>query len=155
VTPLDLMALFFASVVHDFDHPGVNNNFLIATSNRLALLYNDRSVLESYHLAKAFRILSQPECNFLQGLSKSDWQTFRESVIDMVLATDLSQHYATLTLFKTRVCTYFSLDSIHFAIHTYTVSLKRIVNICFIILISSRRLKEHAFTVVCAINNYS
>ncbi len=39
--------MLIASVCHDLDHPGVNNKFLVATNSELALLYNDRSVLEN------------------------------------------------------------------------------------------------------------
>ncbi len=33
------MAALIAAVSHDLDHPGVNQPFLIATSNHLAALY--------------------------------------------------------------------------------------------------------------------
>ena len=39
VTPLEIMASLIAAVSHDLDHPGVNQPFLIATSNHLAALY--------------------------------------------------------------------------------------------------------------------
>ena len=102
------MALIFAAAIHDFDHPGVNSNFLVTTGNPLAILYNDKSVLECYHLSAAFQLLLKPEFNFLADLPKAEWQAFREIVIDMVLATDLSQHYATLSQFKTKVYFMFS-----------------------------------------------
>lgn len=39
LTPLEIMASLIAAVAHDLDHPGVNQPFLIATSNHLATLY--------------------------------------------------------------------------------------------------------------------
>lgn len=39
MTPLEIMASLIAAVAHDLDHPGVNQPFLIATSNHLATLY--------------------------------------------------------------------------------------------------------------------
>lgn len=33
------MASLIAAVTHDLDHPGVNQPFLVATSNHLAALY--------------------------------------------------------------------------------------------------------------------
>ena len=84
---LDLMAMLVAAMVHDFEHPGLNNNFLVNTNDARATLYNDRSVLENHHAASSFAVMSRPECNFLEGLSKSDFKTFREIIIDMVLAT--------------------------------------------------------------------
>ncbi|KAI8430541.1 hypothetical protein MSG28_000776 [Choristoneura fumiferana] len=37
--PLEVMASLIAAIAHDMDHPGVNQPFLIATSNHLAALY--------------------------------------------------------------------------------------------------------------------
>ncbi|XP_026688479.1 high affinity cAMP-specific 3',5'-cyclic phosphodiesterase 7A-like, partial [Diaphorina citri] len=39
LTHLEIMASLLAAVAHDLDHPGVNQPFLIATSNHLAALY--------------------------------------------------------------------------------------------------------------------
>ncbi|UYV72853.1 PDE7B [Cordylochernes scorpioides] len=39
MSPLETMSALIASVCHDLDHPGVNQPFLIATSNHLASLY--------------------------------------------------------------------------------------------------------------------
>jgi hypothetical protein len=60
---------------------------LINTYDARAILYNDKSVLENHHLASAFAILNQPDFNFLSNLSKADFKQFRETVVEMVLAT--------------------------------------------------------------------
>lgn len=39
LTPLEIFCALLAAVTHDLDHPGVNQPFLIATSNHLAALY--------------------------------------------------------------------------------------------------------------------
>jgi hypothetical protein len=39
LTPLEIFSAIVAAVTHDLDHPGVNQPFLIATSNHLAALY--------------------------------------------------------------------------------------------------------------------
>ena len=54
-TKLEELAALVACVVHDVDHPGVTNQYLVNTGSELALLYNDESVLENHHLAVAFK----------------------------------------------------------------------------------------------------
>jgi len=44
VTDLECYALLLAAVAHDFEHPGVNNAYLIKTRDPLAITYNDVSV---------------------------------------------------------------------------------------------------------------
>ena len=51
LTPLVRLAALIAAAIHDLDHPGVSNTFLIKTKNPLAILYNDQSPLENHHLA--------------------------------------------------------------------------------------------------------
>ncbi|KAI8618359.1 hypothetical protein BC830DRAFT_1061514 [Chytriomyces sp. MP71] len=107
------MTLYTAAMVHDFNHPGRNNNFLANTSDPLALMYNDRSVLENHHIAAAFRILLQPECNFVSKLTKEEYKEFREMMIELVLATDLqAQHFSILGMFKNKVSLTNSFDPV-------------------------------------------
>ncbi|XP_077865102.1 3',5'-cyclic-AMP phosphodiesterase 4D-like [Saccoglossus kowalevskii] len=102
-TDLEVLAALYASAIHDVHHPGLNNQFLIETDNELALMYNDESVLESHHLAVAFKLLQEENCDILQNLSRKQRRTFRKMVIDMVLATDMSKHMSLLADLKTMV----------------------------------------------------
>merc|ERR1719216_256664 len=102
-TPLEIMAAVFASSIHDVDHPGLTNQYLINTSSDLALMYNDESVLENHHLAVSFKLLQKPGCDIFSNLSKKQRQTLRKMVIDMVLATDMSKHMSLLADLKTMV----------------------------------------------------
>ncbi|XP_045905236.1 cAMP-specific 3',5'-cyclic phosphodiesterase 4D-like isoform X6 [Micropterus dolomieu] len=102
-TDLEVMAALFASAIHDVDHPGVTNQFLINTSSELALMYNDASVLENHHLAVGFKLLQEENCDIFQNLSKKQRDSLRKMVIDMVLATDMSKHMNFLADMKTMV----------------------------------------------------
>ncbi|CAF2577695.1 unnamed protein product [Rotaria sp. Silwood2] len=102
-TELEIMSAIFASAVHDVDHPGVTNQFLINTKNDLALMYNDESVLENHHLAVAFKLLQADERNIFSHLTAKQIKTLRKMVIDMVLATDMSKHMQLLADLKTMV----------------------------------------------------
>jgi len=102
-TDLEILAAIFAAAIHDVDHPGVSNQFLINTNSELALMYNDESVLENHHLAVGFKLLQEEHCDIFQNLSKKQRQTLRKMVIDMVLATDMSKHMSLLADLKTMV----------------------------------------------------
>lgn len=102
-TDLEILAALFAAAIHDVDHPGVSNQFLINTNSELALMYNDESVLENHHLAVGFKLLHQENCDIFQNLTKRQRQSLRKLVIDMVLATDMSKHMTLLADLKTMV----------------------------------------------------
>ncbi|XP_068069785.1 3',5'-cyclic-AMP phosphodiesterase 4B isoform X2 [Danio rerio] len=102
-TDLEILAALFAAAIHDVDHPGVSNQFLINTNSELALMYNDESVLENHHLAVGFKLLQGENCDLFQNLSKKERQTLRKMVIHMVLATDMSKHMSLLADLKTMV----------------------------------------------------
>ncbi|KAL6104361.1 pde4c [Pungitius sinensis] len=102
-TDLEILAALFSSAIHDVDHPGVSNQFLINTNSELALMYNDSSVLENHHLAVGFKLLQEDNCDIFQNLGKKQRQSLRKIVIDMVLATDMSKHMNLLADLKTMV----------------------------------------------------
>ena len=85
-------ATLIGAMVHDTDHPGVMNNFLIATRHPLAVLYNHRSVLENHHIATAMALTSRPELDWLTPLSAADQAEMRKAMIELVLATDVVTH---------------------------------------------------------------
>ncbi|XP_054466327.1 cAMP-specific 3',5'-cyclic phosphodiesterase 4D isoform X2 [Anoplopoma fimbria] len=102
-TDLEILAAIFASAIHDVDHPGVSNQFLINTNSELALMYNDSSVLENHHLAVGFKLLQEENCDIFQNVTKKQRQSLRKMVIDIVLATDMSKHMNLLADLKTMV----------------------------------------------------
>ncbi|KAI6216518.1 Phosphodiesterase [Aphelenchoides fujianensis] len=102
-TEMETLAAVFAAAIHDVDHPGYTNQYLINSNSELAIMYNDESVLEQHHLAVAFKLLQDPSCDFLYSWSKKQRQAFRKIVIGMVLATDMSKHMSLLADLKTMV----------------------------------------------------
>ncbi len=67
-----MFAALMAGAVHDVAHPGLTNQFLVATQSPLAVLYNDASVLENHHAATAFSLATNPGCNLLDTLPRAD-----------------------------------------------------------------------------------
>eukprot|EP00741_Cyanophora_paradoxa_P023438 tig00021582_g22642.t1 len=102
LTDLEKLALVIAAVIHDFEHPGFNNGFQVATATELALLYNDRAPLENHHVSAAWRRLRMPQHNFLASMNPAQVRELRKLVVDIVLATDMSQHFEGLGVFKKR-----------------------------------------------------
>ncbi|KAM7400391.1 hypothetical protein PAMA_004875 [Pampus argenteus] len=101
LTELEIFAMIFAAAVHDYEHTGTTNNFHIQTRSDTAILYNDRSVLESHHVSAAYRLLQDDdEMNILYNLSKDDWRELRALVVEMVLATDMSCHFQQIKAMK-------------------------------------------------------
>ena len=86
------MSAIFAAAIHDVDHPGLTNQFLINSSSELAIMYNDESVLENHHLAVAFKLLQNSDCDILVNLTKKQRQTLRKMVIDMVSEETAGTH---------------------------------------------------------------
>ncbi|XP_032594893.1 cAMP-specific 3',5'-cyclic phosphodiesterase isoform X11 [Drosophila grimshawi] len=102
-TPLEVGGALFAACIHDVDHPGLTNQFLVNSSSELALMYNDESVLENHHLAVAFKLLQNQGCDIFGNMQKKQRQTLRKMVIDIVLSTDMSKHMSLLADLKTMV----------------------------------------------------
>jgi 3',5'-cyclic-nucleotide phosphodiesterase len=84
ITPLDALTLLVVAVGHDVGHPGVNNAFLVTLKAPLAQLYNDKSVLESFHCAAFSQVLRNHWPKILDQ---------RKMIIDMILATDMGLHF--------------------------------------------------------------
>ncbi|KAG5473895.1 hypothetical protein LSCM1_04530 [Leishmania martiniquensis] len=99
----EIFAGIIAGAVHDFDHPGLNNNFHSRTGAYLATLYNDRSILENHHLACTFELLRNPHYNIFATLSDEQRLVVRETILEMVLATDMGNHARIFKNFQVRM----------------------------------------------------
>ncbi|KAL9049953.1 MAG: hypothetical protein Q9162_006925 [Coniocarpon cinnabarinum] len=84
--PFDAMTLVISCIGHDVGHPGVNNLFLVTLNAPLAQLYNDRSVLESFHCAAFSQILRRYWPAVFADVA------LRKLMINSILATDMSHH---------------------------------------------------------------
>lgn len=99
----EIFAGIIAGAIHDFDHPGMNNNFHSRTGAYLATLYNDRSILENHHLACTFELVRNPRYNIFATLTDEQRLTVRETMIEMVLATDMGNHAKIFKNFQVRM----------------------------------------------------
>ncbi|KAL8737794.1 MAG: hypothetical protein Q9181_001328 [Wetmoreana brouardii] len=85
--PFDVLTLLISAIGHDVGHPGVNNAFLVALNAPLAQLYNDKSVLESFHCAAYSQILRRCWHSVFEDTA------MRGLMINSILATDMGLHF--------------------------------------------------------------
>ncbi|KAH9898896.1 HD-domain/PDEase-like protein [Xylariomycetidae sp. FL2044] len=85
--PFEALTLLVSAIGHDVGHPGVNNGFLVVLNAPLAQLYNDRSVLESFHCAAYSQILRRHWPQVFQDTK------MRTLMISSILATDMGLHF--------------------------------------------------------------
>jgi len=111
LTSLDLSACIIASLGHDINHPGVTNRFLVANKEKLAMRYNDHTVLENMHAALLYKIMQDPDLNLFSCLKWEDWADLRKLIIDLILHTDMSKHFETLGQFRSRTQSKLTIDS--------------------------------------------
>ena len=122
LSPLQMYGALVAGAIHDFKHPGRSNIFLVFTGDPIAIRYNDKAVLENYHVAEAFALAAElgelgavsPERepkvkeagaepgarDPFFGLSARDRGDVRQTIVELVLATDLSTCFSYVTNLK-------------------------------------------------------
>lgn len=97
----DLFLLLVAAVVHDVKHPGRNNTFQVNSFSDLSLAHNDISVLENEHASHAFKLMIHEEkYHFLQNVIPSKFAKLRTKVVQAVLHTDMTSHFASVAKIK-------------------------------------------------------
>lgn len=110
ITPYESVACLISSLGHDLGHPGLTNRYLINSRDKLAMRYNDNSVLENMHCSMIYALLSEPGCDILSEIPPDQWVYIRKLIIEMVLHTDMSRHFEILGRFRTRFLSLNDLD---------------------------------------------
>ncbi len=64
-----VLGVYLSAIVHDLNHCGLNNDYLVRSNDALALLYNDQSPMENHHLAHCSALLKLEEYDFLHAAS--------------------------------------------------------------------------------------
>ena len=100
----EYVAMTLGAACHDVGHPGYTNVYCNKTDHHHALLYNDKSTLENYHVAFTYSVIcEQKGCNIFEQLSVDDFKSVRESMISVILSTDMTNHFGDLAKLKTRM----------------------------------------------------
>ena len=101
LTDLDCLALLLSAMCHDLEHPGLTNSYHVATRSPLALRYHDSSVLENHHACCAFTLLERS--GLVAHLAPAENAELRKTIVEAVLATDMSVHGDLLARVTARV----------------------------------------------------
>jgi|DEB0MinimDraft_12_1074336.scaffolds.fasta_scaffold66853_2 hypothetical protein len=110
---LDVFAVYVSNIIHDYEHSGYSNQFIVRTKHPLAIRYSDSCVLENHHLASAFNvILKKEDCNIMANLPLNMFREARQLIIEVVLNTDMSKHFSLMTTLKTKLGNNFPTDAI-------------------------------------------
>lgn len=97
----DQLSVLISCMIHDLDHPGYNNIFLINNKNKLATRYNDWSVLENHSTALSFELMqTSDELDIMGNFEPKNWRRFWEMIISTCLSTDMMKHFVELENFK-------------------------------------------------------
>lgn len=96
------IAVIIAALGHDAGHPGRNNLFFVNTSNNLALIYNDASVLENVHSAITFKCLETEGANIFADTTPDVFRSIRKRIIELILTTDMGHHFESVSRFRLR-----------------------------------------------------
>ena len=97
LTDREEMVLYVAAAAHDMGHPGRNNAFLVNTRSKLAVLYNDKAVLENHHVSTLFTLINDEKTAIFAKWSLAEYTQARSTLIKMILSTDISDHFRLLT----------------------------------------------------------
>ena len=111
---LDKFAILVGAICHDLKHTGQNNMFHINSKSKIAIRYNDISVLENYHIANTFKILKNEKYNILKNFKPEEFRILRRRIIDGILATDMANHQKVIGEIKKKVDSYSITNGINF-----------------------------------------
>lgn len=96
---LTIMALLLAAIIHDFQHPGVTEDFLINTEHEWAMIHSEKSVLEKQHVSAGLQVVKQPQYDFMESLTQEQRQRVRKLAFQLILATDMKKHFKLVDKF--------------------------------------------------------
>jgi len=101
---VEKFATLIAALGHDMNHRGYNNAYESKLKTKTALTYYDTAILENMHASFIIKILKDPDIEFFNSLPDVTKQTqFRDLIIAVILATDMSKHFKLLKKFSAGV----------------------------------------------------
>lgn len=69
----------------------------LCVRSEVAILYNDRSVLENHHVSAAYKLMAEEDMNILVNLNKDDWRFAAQVSIFYLNSSKMCQTDSSLT----------------------------------------------------------
>jgi len=95
--PVKIFSVLLAATFHDVGHSGFNNLFQKNARTRLAIRYNDASILENMHSYVGHSLLmgeeKRDEWDVFKEWNGQDIEVARNVMMSSVLGTDMSNHF--------------------------------------------------------------
>lgn len=101
LNPIQTLALLVAALGHDVGHPGVTNAFMIKYHTPTLLMVNERLVLELYHTLVFINKILACYWPLLLATETTDKLTVRQMVTQLILATDMAEHFEYIAKLNT------------------------------------------------------
>jgi hypothetical protein len=99
-----LLSAVLAAAVHDYGHPGMNNDCEVAFDTTVSRQYNEQAVLEMQSAFQTLELLrSDPRLDFMGSVTTRVRRSVMSRVIQLVLATDMKRHFVIISEFKSSV----------------------------------------------------
>ncbi|OHS97092.1 3'5'-cyclic nucleotide phosphodiesterase family protein [Tritrichomonas foetus] len=92
-TPFEVLALAVSCFCHDAGHDGFSNEYNEKAQTPLAILFHNKSVMETHHCTVAVNVISKDACNVFHTLDKNESNKMWKTVISLILATDMAKHF--------------------------------------------------------------
>ena len=100
---LSKFSILLAAICHDLKHTGQNNMFHINTKSKIAIRYNDISVLENYHASSLFKLAKDEKLNIFKSFKPEEYRIMRRRIIEAILSTDMANHHNVVGQIKTKI----------------------------------------------------
>jgi len=97
-----LLAVIVAAVIHDYAHPGTDNNFQVKSDTYASRQFNQQMVLENLSLYRCLEMMRNDDTDLLSEF-KVDRAGAVEFIIRLVLATDMTNHFSIVGDFNSKV----------------------------------------------------
>lgn len=92
------LSILLAAILHDVGHDGTNNLLHVQTQSKLAIQFQNVSVLEQYHVQVGLEELKTS--GLLEDLPTFQQQEIQDSIQEAILHTDMAKHHSQVEAYQ-------------------------------------------------------